>query len=70
MTCSADRFKGEGEVDDRDLPLGGDWGSLPPSERERVTQQIIRDFPAHYREVIKDYFRSLATEPAGAGAER
>lgn len=62
-------LKGAGEVDDREIPPGGDWGALPPAERERVTQQIIRDFPSHYREVIKDYFRSLATEPGEQGAE-
>lgn len=60
-------LKGAGEVDDRDLPSGGEWGSLPPAERERVAQQIVRDFPAHYREVIEDYFRSLATAPEQEG---
>lgn len=56
----ATEMKAPGEVDDRDITPGGDWGSLPPAQRERVTQGIIRDFPAHYREVIEDYFRSLA----------
>lgn len=55
-------LRGSGEVRDADLPPGGDWGDLPPAERERVTQQIIREFPAHYRDVIEDYFRSLARQ--------
>lgn len=63
-------LKGAGEVDDRDIRPGGDWGRLPPAERERVTQQIIRDFPAHYRDVIEDYFRSLSGEPSAEGGDR
>lgn len=63
-------LKGPGEVDDREIPPGGDWGALPPAERERVAQQIIRDFPAHYRSVIEDYFRSLATTPEDEEGDR
>ncbi|MCA9241899.1 MAG: hypothetical protein KDA37_16930, partial [Planctomycetales bacterium] len=58
-------LRGTGEAPDVDLPPGGDWGELPPAERERVTQQIIREFPAHYRAVIEDYFRSLARGQQG-----
>lgn len=54
-------LKGPGEVDRRDIAQGGDWGSLPPREREKVTQQLSRDFPAYYRDMIEAYFRSLAT---------
>lgn len=57
-------LKGPGEVDPRDVAKGGDWGSLPPQERDRVTQQIGRDFPSYYRDVIEAYFRSLAAEDA------
>jgi hypothetical protein len=35
---------------------------LPPKEREEAMQEIGRDFPAHYREVIEEYFRELARE--------
>ncbi|TWT75827.1 hypothetical protein Pla123a_26090 [Posidoniimonas polymericola] len=63
-------LKGPGEVDEREIPPGGDWGALPPAERERVAQQIIRDFPAHYRSVIEDYFRSLATSPDDQEGDR
>ena len=53
-------MKGPGDVDHREVPAGGDWGELPPAERERVTQQILRDFPGHYQTLIEQYFRSLA----------
>lgn len=61
-------LKGPGEVDPREVTRGGDWGSLPPKERESVTQQIGRDFPSHYRGLIKAYFRSLAQNPDGNAA--
>ena len=40
----------------------GEWGNLPPKEREEAIQQIGRDFPSHYRDVIEQYFRRLAAE--------
>ncbi len=52
--------KGPGEVDQKDLGSGADWGSLPPKEREEALQQIDRDFPSHYRDVIEEYFRRRA----------
>ena len=45
----------------RHRPQSG-WGDLPPHEREQALQQIGRDFPAHYRDLIEQYFRELATE--------
>lgn len=53
-------MKAPGRVDRRRFAAGDAWGSLPPRERQRVTQQITRDFPAYYREMIEAYFRSLA----------
>lgn len=60
-------FKGPGEVDPREVAKGDNWGSLPPKERERVLQQIGRDFPSHYRGLISAYFQSLAQSPDRAG---
>jgi hypothetical protein len=57
-------FKGPGKVAPRRLAAGGEWGSLPPAERARVTQQLSRDFPAHYRELIEAYYKQLAEQPA------
>lgn len=53
-----------GKVDQRDIGNRSGWGDLPPKEREQAMQQIGRDFPSHYREVIQQYFRELANESA------
>jgi len=55
-------LKAEGKVDRRDIGNSVDWGDLPPKEREQAMQEIGRDFPSHYREVIEEYFRRLASE--------
>jgi hypothetical protein len=59
-------LKGDGNVDRKRLVAGDAWGSLPPAERERLTQAITRDFPPHYRGLIEDYFRTLAAEADAA----
>jgi len=51
------------KVDQRDIGHTAGWGDLPPKQRERALQQIGRDFPAHYRDLIEHYFRELASEP-------
>jgi len=56
------RPQGVGDVTPRDLPPGGDWGNLPPKERERALQQLSKDFPSHYREIVERYFRKLAQD--------
>jgi len=53
--------KGPGEVARKDLENGDEWGNLPPQEREEALQQISREFPPHYREVIENYFKRLAS---------
>lgn len=53
--------KGRGEVKKRNLGKTEEWGDLPPREREDALQQIGRDYPAHYREAIEQYFKRLAT---------
>jgi hypothetical protein len=52
--------KGPGDVQKRNIGSGADWGDLPPAEREKALQQLGRDTPAHYRDVIEEYFRRLA----------
>ncbi len=54
--------KGRGEVTKRDVGSGSGWGDLPPKQREEALQQIGREFPAHYRDAIEQYFRKLAGE--------
>lgn len=50
------------QVDQRDIGNRSGWGDLPEKEREQALQQIGREFPAHYREIIEQYFRELADE--------
>lgn len=57
-------LKAPGKVDQRDIGKTAGWGDLPPKEREQALQEIGREFPAQYREVIEQYFRELASEPA------
>jgi hypothetical protein len=58
--------RGPGEVTRKDIGDGDGWGQLPPHKREEALQQIGREYPAHYREAIEQYFKRLAAgeEPA------
>ena len=53
---------GPGNVDKKSVKEGDDWGALPPRERQKALQQISKELPAHYREVIEEYFRKLARD--------
>lgn len=53
--------QGPGDVDRRKLNEG-DWGNLPPRERQEALQRITKDLPAHYREVIEEYFKKIARD--------
>jgi hypothetical protein len=55
-------LKAPGAVDRRDIGRGAGWGNLPEKDREQALQDIGREFPSHYREVIEEYFRRLAAE--------
>ncbi len=57
-------MKAPGKVDPRDVGHQSGWGDLPPKEREEALQQIGREYPAHYRQLIEQYFRDLADESA------
>ncbi len=54
--------RGPGYVDRRNIGSRSGWGELPEKERAKALQQVGKDFPAHYREVIQRYFRRLAAE--------
>ncbi len=54
------------KVDRRDIGSQSGWGDLPPKEREKALQEIGREFPAHYRALIEQYFRELADEASKA----
>jgi hypothetical protein len=53
---------GPGNVDPKSTGNASGWGNLPPKEREKALQQISKGLPAHYREVIEEYFRKLARD--------
>jgi len=53
---------GKGEVEHRRVGNSSGWGDLPAKQREEALQEIGKDFPAHYRDVVEQYFRSLAEE--------
>jgi hypothetical protein len=55
-------LKGPGKVDRKDIGNSAGWGDLPDKDREKALQDIGREFPSHYREVIEEYFRRLAAE--------
>lgn len=58
------RVKGStapGEVDKKKMKAGATWGNLDEKERAKVKNLISRDFPAHYRQTIEEYFKKLAT---------
>ncbi len=54
---------GPGTVNPRNAQ-GAGWGSLPAKDRQEALQQLGKDFPAHYRAAIEQYFRRIANEPA------
>jgi len=57
--------RGAGEARAREFGTSESWGDLPPHERDRVIQEISREFPPHYREAIEQYFKRLATDGEG-----
>lgn len=61
------RVKGQtapGDVDHKKLKKEGNWGGLPEKDAARAKNLINRDFPAHYRRAVEEYFKKLADRPA------
>jgi len=55
--------KTTGEVaDGRRFSNVGKWGDLPDKERAKALQDLTRDFPAHYRDAVEEYFKKLSKE--------
>jgi TolA-binding protein len=38
------------------------WGRMPPAEREKILQSLRDRFPSRYRQLVEQYYRSLAEE--------
>ena len=55
---------GPGNVDPNRIGSRSGWGNLHPKQREEVLNQISKDLPAHFREVIEEYFRKIARDSA------
>ncbi len=53
---------GPGEVERREVGSRAAWGNLPPKQRQEALQQLGKGLPAHYRDVIEEYFRKLAQD--------
>jgi len=50
--------KGPGQTDRKDIGKKSDWGDLPPETRDQIRQQLGRDLPAHYYDLIQQYFNN------------
>lgn len=57
--------KGPGQTNKRNIGSKAGWGDLPDKQRQEAMQQIGKDFPSHYREVIEQYFRKIASDERG-----
>ena len=58
-------IRGTGDVTPKQIAAKGGWGNLPPKQRQEAMQQIGKEFPAHYRDVIEQYFRKQAAQADG-----
>ncbi len=38
------------------------WGKMPPAEREKILQSLRDRFPSRYRQLVEQYYRSLAEQ--------
>lgn len=54
--------KGPGEINRKKATGKSGWGNLPPKQREKALQEVGRQYPSHYRDVIEQYFRKMAGE--------
>jgi hypothetical protein len=51
---------GPGNVNEQKLKqYQENWGKMSEGDRARAIQELTRDLPPRYKQVIEDYFRSL-----------
>jgi hypothetical protein len=50
------------ETDPKRFSKAEQWGNLPPKQRQQALQQLGRDLPAHFRDIIEEYFKRLAQD--------
>ncbi len=53
-----------GNVDRKHARNKAGWGALPPKEEARAKNLLNRNFPAHYRKAVEEYFKKLAKRRA------
>ena len=61
------KIESPGRVDAKSIGNQSGWGDLPPKERRQAMEQLAREFPVHYRELIEQYFRDLADQSESQG---
>jgi hypothetical protein len=54
-----------GNVDPNKKKKPGTWGGLPPKAATEAENRLNREFPSNYRRAVEEYFKKLATKPAG-----
>jgi tetratricopeptide (TPR) repeat protein len=58
---------GSGNVDPKQIEaLARQWGKLPEKERAKAMQELSRDMPPKYRDIIESYFRKLAANDSSS----
>ena len=63
--------RGPGNVDPKRLKeVAAAWGNLPPKERAKAMQELTRDMPPRYREVIENYLKKVAQTDVSASGGR
>ena len=56
-----------GEVDKKNFKNEAGWGDLPEKDQAKAKNLIGREFPAHYRQAVEEYFKKLANRRANSG---
>jgi hypothetical protein len=56
-----------GNVDPNKKKKPGTWGGLPKKDVTEAENRLNREFPSNYRRAVEEYFKKLATAPAGKG---
>lgn len=52
----------EGELRRTRARPGETWGRMPPMERERILQDLQKQFPSRYRDLLEQYYEQLAKD--------
>lgn len=55
-----------GEVDEKTFKNKGGWGNLDDKQENRAKNLINRNYPAHFRKQVEEYFKKLAKRRASS----